>query len=643
MEPPDEHPAMNDAKPDVPPDPPPRTRLEQALDYAEQGFHVFPLGDGGSPFCKKPHIEWGEFQTRAATEEEIRAWWTRWPLANIGLVTGIQLNVVDCDVEGARDFVLAHLTQTPWRVKTARGWHFYYQTNNASLTLTNSASSAGLDVRGKGGYVVAAGSQYEDGTVAEWEVNPAWPCDSWLDLPCLTGDDVAQMHAFAGGRAGNVPTTPDGEPVFAHLGAVSLPHDGAPVLPGGRNNALASLVGQWIHQGRALPELIAMARVWNGGLPTPLPDAEVLQTLTSVSLGHQKRHGAPVPLEAPRTGGIRVFTLADLEDEPPPPPETFWRDGVLFRGARILLAGAPKIGKSNFFLAAALQLASGGTFLGHPVVRPLKVLWMQAEIHASMLSARLDRLTRGLEPDCCPLARENFFLTGRCDLDLTQPNDKALIARALADIRPDVLCIDPFINFSSADENDNPEIRVLLRALDTLGEEYDHATLLVHHLKKGATSGDFDAIRGASAVRGWYDTGILLSGDTLNPIISYELRNAEPIPAEILSFDVSRGTYTTTGEWTDQTTKKASRGATNTGDCGNKEELSRNDVRVLTALSLLKNSGGLYSGELKYQLCKALHIKERQCNYVLQALREIPGVTSIIDGRQVLYRFEEGA
>ena len=55
--------------------------LVAALAYAERGWRVHPLKG------KKPRL--GDWPNRATTDaEQITEWWSKWPNANIGVLTG---------------------------------------------------------------------------------------------------------------------------------------------------------------------------------------------------------------------------------------------------------------------------------------------------------------------------------------------------------------------------------------------------------------------------------------------------------------------------------------------------------------------------------------------------------------------------
>ena len=54
--------------------------LDAALAYAEKlGWAIIPCGNN-----KKPLVKWKQYQTERPTIEQVRAWWTANPDANIG-------------------------------------------------------------------------------------------------------------------------------------------------------------------------------------------------------------------------------------------------------------------------------------------------------------------------------------------------------------------------------------------------------------------------------------------------------------------------------------------------------------------------------------------------------------------------------
>src|SRR2546422_5449280 len=86
--------------------------LEHALTYLRQGWSVVPV----IPNEKRPFIKWKEFQSRLASEDEVRRWWTVYPNARIGLVLGELSGVVVADVDprnggDSAGFLAAHPTE----------------------------------------------------------------------------------------------------------------------------------------------------------------------------------------------------------------------------------------------------------------------------------------------------------------------------------------------------------------------------------------------------------------------------------------------------------------------------------------------------------------------------------------------------
>jgi hypothetical protein len=160
--------------------------LTAALAYARHGIPVLPvhtpdLGGGCScdkgARCERPgkHPRLRHGLNDASTDPRlIELWWTRWPSANIGLRTGIAMDVADIDSaagwHGLTHLLGGSLPPGP-RVRTGGGgWHLWFHPmgygNRVHLL-------PGLDWRGVGGYVVAPPSRHARGADYRWVRRPS--------------------------------------------------------------------------------------------------------------------------------------------------------------------------------------------------------------------------------------------------------------------------------------------------------------------------------------------------------------------------------------------------------------------------------------------------------------------------------------
>jgi hypothetical protein len=158
--------------------------IDWALAYAQRGWAVFPLHtildgrctcgrDCGKNAGKHPRVK-GGYKAASTDPDQIKAWWSKWPTANIGIATGAASGIVVFDIDGPQG--LATLKALVGRhgvlprtavVKTARGWHLYFALPAGCEPIPCSAGD-GLDVRADGGYVVAAASRHASGHVYQW-------------------------------------------------------------------------------------------------------------------------------------------------------------------------------------------------------------------------------------------------------------------------------------------------------------------------------------------------------------------------------------------------------------------------------------------------------------------------------------------
>jgi hypothetical protein len=142
---------------------------DAALHYAAQGWPVLPLAVRG----KVPVIPGGHgYQDATLDLDQIRAWWRRWPNANVGIWPGgAGLVVVDVDVHrGGLDTLLELDEQhdpefipiTAVAVTWSDGYHLFMAHPGGTLREGADALGPGLDVKADRGYVVAAPSWVVD-------------------------------------------------------------------------------------------------------------------------------------------------------------------------------------------------------------------------------------------------------------------------------------------------------------------------------------------------------------------------------------------------------------------------------------------------------------------------------------------------
>ena len=155
--------------------------------HSELGWPVFPCG-ARSKTPLTPH----GFKDASDLADDVERWWQRWPDANIGIATGISLWVLDVDPKNGGLETLAALESAhePIHAPMVRtgggGFHFYFSCSDAVSVPSRQAIMPGLDTRGVGGYVIAAGSIHENCNVYAWvdgcspEERSLMPAPDWL-------------------------------------------------------------------------------------------------------------------------------------------------------------------------------------------------------------------------------------------------------------------------------------------------------------------------------------------------------------------------------------------------------------------------------------------------------------------------------
>lgn len=326
--------------------------LDAALRLRETGCSVIPIKG------KLPLVAWQEFQARRAEPEEIRQWFTQWPDAGVGVVTGAISNLVvlDIDVKGTGEmitdpvsFVYGHgLTPTATVVTASGGLHLYY--THPGVRVPNAARCAevgGLpvDVRGDGGFVVAPPSPgYR--ALPHWHGAVPWPGvpsrkNEALGATITHGLDAISVHGA--------------DDLFA------------PAPEGQRNHAAAKLAGYLLKVSDEQAAWVQL-RQWNRHNPVPLDEIELQRTFQSIAKREAQRERSVV-MNVPdsRTSNLDILDGQAWADAVEFEPE---RDGLRLEclpladsfkgfcaGDLALLAARPGTGKSTLAWNIAWELA----------------------------------------------------------------------------------------------------------------------------------------------------------------------------------------------------------------------------------------------------------------------------------------------
>lgn len=253
------------------------TITDCALFYASKGWQVFPC----QPRDKKPLVKWaGEATTNS---EKITAWFSHWPNANLGMMTGQRSGVVVLDVDnghGGSESLLAlvaehgRLPDTPQSLTGGGGIHYLF--SHPGVEIRNSAGKLGpgLDIRGDGGYIIVPPSIHPSGRAYAWEMSSL---PSKVSLACPP-DWLIQMLSSS-------------VPVMAEMS-----QDGVLYLAGQRNQAMTSLAGTMRRRGMGEPAIYQALLIENEQrCSPPLSQSEVAGVAASVCRYQPKSQPTPTP------------------------------------------------------------------------------------------------------------------------------------------------------------------------------------------------------------------------------------------------------------------------------------------------------------------------------------------------------------
>jgi Bifunctional DNA primase/polymerase, N-terminal len=181
-----------------------------ALGYAQRGHPIFPIKGR----AKEPLTDHG-YHEATTDPDQIRAWWTRWPRANIGLACGHSADVLDVDGPEGRDSLAKLLAECGIDADIIDGWvtsssgredggtHYWFKPGGP---IRWKGFRPHLDWLGLRGYVIAPPSVHPSGRIYRWAAG---------QMPPELSDAPAWLHVAATRpvRKPRPPRDPDSEAV----------------------------------------------------------------------------------------------------------------------------------------------------------------------------------------------------------------------------------------------------------------------------------------------------------------------------------------------------------------------------------------------------------------------------------------------
>jgi hypothetical protein len=257
----------------------------------------------------------------------------------------------------------------------------------------------------------------------------------------------------------------------------------------------------------------------------------------------------------PNTGPIKTTDFMTLYSEDVVEEPDYIEPGFAGPGNFVLIAGPPKAQKSFLLQEMLVAAATGTSFLVNTFQcpRPLRVFYLQAEMNRKLLRKRVRefKLLTAAEKQ---LLSTNLIISERFHMILNEGGVKTAvdtIKSAFPNDPPDIIAVDPLANvFDQENENDNAQLmRFLTGRIEAVRQQVNPSAcvVMVHHATKKSSEemakDPFVAIRGAGALRGYYDSAIVIfraSEESKTRKLHFELRSGESPEPMILELEGGR-------------------------------------------------------------------------------------------------------
>ena len=512
--------------------------LDAALEYAARQWAVFPIVPGR----KKPSLIKDYYTLSSTDPEQIMAWWSSYPEANIGLDCGKSgLVAVDVDSEaghgkdglGAVQMLQvvtggADAWDTLLSETTTGGLHYVFKAPETGQVTTYAATFGipGIDTRSKGGYIVLPPSKIGEKRY-RWRNTRAlrpFPRNLVTRGPAAPRDDAGRTEVE------------------------SILQDQEVIPEGKRDAVLIKVAGKLSSFGFSKDEIAAALRAVYENRCEPGMDPMTesdFQRLAKSASGYDRAsnemqeivtssgtliEASGVYNKLDQAFAVDAATFLNNYDE-----EVVWViDKLLPRASVNMLQGPPKSGKSTLSRYLAFCVAYGLPFLGQYVAAQTPVLYYTLQENKAHLKdycvGRLKALGKPIKD--IPI---DFIYR------LPIKGEKAVrgMRERILDKGYGLIIIDMFLRFAGLDElNNYVEVDNATSVMNELAQDLNACIMWTHHSKKD--DGGTDAFAGgigSQALRGSVYTTIKTWKEKGRRMIATEQRHGEDLMPSAVMLD----------------------------------------------------------------------------------------------------------
>ena len=258
---------------------------------------------------------------------------------------------------------------------------------------------------------------------------------------------------------------------------------------------LLRLVGSWIAKGNTDEEVHVLAAKHTLIDYTPEQTYQEVQKMID---GARAKGFAPQTDEVDANHQPFLEHIANIELTAP----QYLIEGLIEQQSLCQMFGEPGSGKSFMAIDAACSIGSGKDFHGRPVIRG-PVVYVAGEGRRGVVR----RVNAWAKAHSIKLSDMSLYVS-RTAVGINNGNNLSELKAKIRSIAeefgsPALIILDTLArNFGDGDENDTRDMTSFIAEVDRLNDEFDCASLIVHH----AGHGEKGRARGSSALKGALDT-----------------------------------------------------------------------------------------------------------------------------------------